>query len=232
MATNNTQTNSRRNPTPPRQTTPPVKNTIPPSHPPLQYDDLQRFREYAHSIDFFDDDDLSTDDVFANAAPLPELEIPSIIQQAEQFTRQQAQNYTLARGTGLGKTEGRPQKRARVDTPQPGREEGRGDVVKEDLDGEGVWPQRRVRFDVPKADNEREGGESVREGLVGEAGNAQCPSAGATQRTESVGDEGDSYDDCAWSVDSAVGNGEERNEKRDVIASCDRKTSLVQEPKQ
>jgi hypothetical protein len=110
MATN-IQTKSKRTLTPLQQTTPPVEeDTTTPLHPPLQYDDPQRFRDYAHSINF-DDDDFSTDDMFANPPPLPELEIPSIITAAEQFQRQQAQNYPPARGTGLGKTESRPQKR-------------------------------------------------------------------------------------------------------------------------
>lgn len=73
MATNNTHPNSRHTPTPPQKTTSLLENTTP-----LQYDDPQRFRDYAHSI-AFGDDDLSTDDMFANPAPLPELEIPSII---------------------------------------------------------------------------------------------------------------------------------------------------------
>jgi len=83
MATNNTRSNGRRSPTPPQQPSP-VEDTTPPPHPPLQYDDPQRFRDYAHAIDF-DDDTFSTDDMFATPTPLPQLEIPSIISAAEQF---------------------------------------------------------------------------------------------------------------------------------------------------
>jgi hypothetical protein len=78
MATN-IKTKSKRTLTPLQQITPPVgEDTTTLSHPPLQYDDPQRFRDYARLINF-DDDDFSADDMFANPPPLPELEILSII---------------------------------------------------------------------------------------------------------------------------------------------------------
>lgn len=221
MATNNTQNNSRRSPTPPQPTSP-AENSTPPLHPPLEYDDPQRFRNYAHSINF-DDDDFSTDDMFANPTPLPEHEVSSIIQQAEQ-RQQQAQNYPPARGTGLGKTDGRSQKRVRVDTPQSGRE-----VVREGSDDDPGRAQKRVRFDMPKK-GEGDGGDgSVRDSLEGDDVNDRGASNKETQRAGSVGDSSDSSDDCAWSVDSGVRGSEEGKKARDVNGSSDHDSNDVQE---
>lgn len=223
MATNNTQSNSRRSPTPPQQPSPVEKDTTPPSHPPLQHDDPQRFRDYAHSINFFDDDDFSTDDMFANPPPLPELEVPSNIQQAEQ-RQQQAQSYPPARGTDLGKTEGRPQKRVRVDTPQPGREE--------DVDGGSARPQKRVRFDMPRAEGGNGGVGSVKESLEGGIARPQSSTDERTSQGHDQGGEDSSSDDCAWSEDSAVAGEEEGEKAGDLKAPTDHGSSLVQECEQ
>lgn len=231
MATDNTQTNSRRSPTPPQQTSPAQDTATPPSHPPLQYDDPQCFRNYAHAIDF-DDDTFSTDDMFATPMPLPQLEIPSIISAAEQFQQQHAQNYPSARGTGLGKTEIRPPKRVRFDTPQPDREESRGDAAKESLDGEGEGARKRVRFDMPSADEEEGGVDLARESSSGPPVRLQGSLEEETRQTEHTGDEGNSSDDCAWSVDSEVGGGDEETKVHDVNASSDHDSSAVGELEQ
>lgn len=226
MATNNAPTNSRRSPTP-RQQTSPTKNTTQPPHPPLEYDNPQRFRDYAHSINF--DYDTSTDDMFANPTPLPQHEIPSIISAAEQLQQQQTHNYPPARGTGLGKTESRPPKRVRFDTPQPGREESRGEAVKESLDGEGGRAQKRVRFDMPQADEENGGVDEARENSSGEPVGSQCPSGEETRQNEHSGDEGNSSDDCAWSVDSEVGGGDDEEKAQDANASSDQDSNVARE---
>lgn len=224
MATKHTQDNSRRSPTPPQQI-PAAEDTLPsspppPSHPPPQYDDPQRFRDYAHAIDF-EDDDFSTDDMFANPTPLPQLEIPSIISAAEQFQQQQARSHPPARGTGLGKTEGRSQKRARFDTPQPDR--------KESLDDEGDRPQKRVRFDMPRADEENGRVHSVNEDSNGEPVKPQRLSEEENREVEGPGDEGDSSDDCAWSLDSGVGGGDEGEKAQDANASSKHDRNVARE---
>lgn len=169
--------------------------------------------------------------MFANPTPLPEHEVPSIIQQAEQRQQQQAQNYSPARGTDLGKTDGRSQKRVRVDTPQPGKEEGRDGAVRESQDGEVARARKRVRFDVASADGKSGGVESVRDRSEGETVNDLLSSDKETRRAESVGDEADSSDDCAWSVDSA--DGEERKDKeQDPNGSSDHDSSVARELEQ
>ncbi|GAB7333579.1 hypothetical protein MBLNU13_g05151t1 [Cladosporium sp. NU13] len=227
MATNDTQTNSRRSPAPP-QSTSPVKNNTPPSHPPLQHDDPQCFRDYAHSIDF-EDDAFFTDDMFTNPTPLPQLEISSIISAAEQL-QQQVQSNLPARGTGLGKTESRPPKRVRIDTPQPDREGSRGDAAEGSLDGEGDRPQKRVRFDVPRVDDEQGSVDSVRESLSGEPVRPQRPSEEETQQAEHPGDQGGSSDDCAWSLDSGVGGGDGEEKAQHVNASSEHDWSIARQP--
>ena len=222
MTTKHAQNNSRRSPTPPQHTSP-VEDTAPPPHPPLEYDDPQRFRDYAHAIDF-EDDDFSTDDMFANPTPLPQLEIPSIISAAEQLQQQQARSYPPARGTGLGKTESRSQKRVRFDTPQPDR--------KESLDGEGDRPQKRVRFDMPRADEENGPVDSRRENSFGEPVRPQRPSEEENREAEDPGDEGDSSDDCAWSLDSGVGGGDEDEKSQDANASSKHDRSVARELEQ
>ena len=226
MATNNAPTNSRRSPTP-RQQTSPTKNTTQPPHPPLEYDNPQRFRDYAHSINF--DYDTSTDDMFANPTPLPQHEIPSIISAAEQLQQQQTHNYPPARGTGLGKTESRPPKRVRFDTPQPGREESRGEAVEKTLGGEGDRGQKRVRFDMPSADEEEGGVDEVRESSSGEPVESQRPSEEDTQQAEDPDEEGNSSDDCAWSVDLEVGGGDEKGKAQDVNASSDQDSNVARD---
>ena len=232
MATNNNPNSSMRTQTPPLQT-PPGEDTTPPPHPPLEYDDPQRFLAYAHSISF-DDDDFSTDDMFANPTPLSELGIPSVIQQAERLQQQQAQNYSPApnhphaRGTGLGKPDTRPLKRVRVDTPQAGKE----DAVREDQDNETGRAQRRVRFDVPKKGEGKGGDGSVRDSLEGEGVNDRGASKKETQRAGSVGDSSDSSDDCAWSVDSGVRGSEEGEKAQDINASPDHDSNAVKELEQ
>ena len=243
MATNNTQPNSMPTPTPPQEQQPsPLSNsnTSPPPHPPLQYDDPQRFRDYAHSINFDEDDDFSIDDMFANPVPLPQHEVSSIILAAERFTQQRAQNYTPAqnyppaRGTGLGKTESRPPKRVRVDTPQAGREE-RGGCAGEEkvsLDGDGGRGRKRVRFDVASADGEEGDGGSVRESLEGGAVRPESSTDKETPQGEDSDDEGNSSDDCAWSVDSGTRGGEEGERAEDGDASCDQEKSIVEDREQ
>jgi hypothetical protein len=212
-----------------------VKDTTPPSHSPLQYDDPQRFRDYAHSINFFDDDDFSTDDMFANPPPLPELEIPSIIQQAEQLQRQapqlqqEARNYPPARGTSLGKTESRPQKRVRVDTPQPGMEQGRGCAVEEKTDGESVRAQKRVRFDMPSADERNGGVNSVKESLEEDIMRPQPFTDERTLQGHGQGGEDSSFDDCAWSEDPVAAGDEEGEKVGDLKAPTGHGSSPVQE---
>lgn len=230
MATKHTQDNSRRSPTPPSQTSP-GEDTAPTPHPLLQYDDPQRFRDYAHAIDF-EDDDFSTDDMFANPTPLPQLEIPSIISAAEQFQQQQARSHPPARGTGLGKTEGRSQERGRIDTPQPDWKASRGDAVKESLDGEGDRPQKRVRFDMPRADEENGRVDSAREISSGESIRPQRPSEEENREAEDPGDEGNSSDDCAWSVDSGVGGGDEDEQAQDANTSSKHDRNVARELEQ
>jgi len=228
-----------------RQTSLAEDNT-PPSHLPLQYDDPQRFRDYAHSINFDEDDDFSIDDMFANPMPLPQHEVSSIILAAERFTQQQAQNYPPAhnhppthdyppaRGTGLGKTESRPPKRVRVDTPQAGREE-RGGCAGEEkvsLDGDGGRGRKRVRFDVASADGEEGDGGSVRESLEGGAVRPESSTDKETLHGEDSGDEGNSSDDCAWSLDSGTRGGEEGERAEDGDASCDQEKSIVEDREQ
>jgi hypothetical protein len=157
--------------------------------------------------------------MFANPTPLPQLETPSIISAAEQFQQQQARSYPPTRGTGLGKTEGRSQKRGRIDTPQPDSKASRGDAVKENLDGEGDRPQKRVRFDMPRADEENGRVDSARENSGGESIRPQRPSEEENREAEDPGDEGNSSDDCAWSVDSGVGGGDEDEKAQDANAS-------------
>lgn len=219
MATNKTQNNSKRSPTPAQQT-PRFENTTPPQPTPLQYDDPQRFRDYAHAIDF-NDDTFSTNDMFANPTPLPQLEISGIISAAEQLQQQQTQSYPPARGTGLGKTESRPPKRVRFDTPQPAREESRGDAVKESLNGEGDRPLKRVRFDMPQADEDKGGVDEVRESSSGELVRPQRSSDEETWQIEHSRDEGNSSDDCAWSVDSEIGDAGEKAQDGTVFSDQD-----------
>lgn len=233
MVTKHNQNNSRRSPTPPQQTSA-AEDTLPsspPSHPPLQYDDPQRFRDYAHAIDF-EDDDFSTDDMFANPTPLPQLEIPSIISAAEQLQQQQARSYPPARGTGLGKTESRSRKSVRFDTPQPDRKGDRGDAVNESLEGEGDRPQKRVRFDKSCADEENGRVDSVRESCSGEPVRPQRPSEEENREAEDPGDEGNSSDDCAWSLDSGVGGGDEDEKAEDANASSKHDRSVARELEQ
>jgi hypothetical protein len=181
--------------------------------------------------------------MFANPMPLPQHEVSSIILAAERFTQQQAQNYRPAqkcspahnyppaRGTGLGKTESKPPKRGRVDTPQPGREEKDGGAGEEELDGEGLRARKRVRFDVASADGEEGDGESVRENL--ERGDARQESSTdrETPQGEDLGDEGNSSDDCAWSVDSGVRGSEEGERAEDGDVSYEQKKSIVEDHK-
>ena len=230
MTTKHAQNNSRRSPTPPQHTSP-VEDTAPPPHPPLEYDDPQRFRDYAHAIDF-EDDDFSTDDMFANPTPLPQHEIPSIISTAEQLQQQQARSYPPARGTGLGKTESRSQKRVRFDTPQPDQKGSRGDAVKESLEGEDDRPQKRVRFDMPRADEENGRVDSARENSSGESIRPQRLSEEEKRETEDPGDEGDSSDDCAWSLDSGVGGGDEDENSQVANASSKHDRSVARELEQ
>lgn len=228
MATDNTQTNSRRSPTPTQQTSP-FENTTPPSHTPLQYDDSQRFRDYAHAIDF-ENDTCSTDDMFANPTPLQQLDIPSIISAAEQLQQQRAQNYPPARGTGLGKTESRPLKRVRFDTPQPGREESRDDAAEKSLDGGGERAQKMVRFDMPQADDNQGGVGSVRERSSGVPVGLECPTGEETRQVEDLRDEGNSSDDCAWSVDSEIGDVGEK--AQDGVTFSDQGSDVARELEQ
>lgn len=230
MATNNTQTNSRRTPTRPRETSP-AEDVTPPPHPPLQHDDPQRVRDYAHAIDF-ENDTFSAGDMFANSTPLPRLETPNIISAAEQPQRQQARNHPPARGAGLDKTESRPLKRVRFDTPQPGRQGSRGDALKGNLEGEGERAQKRVRFDMPQADEEEGGVEMMSESSGGESVRPQGPSKEETQQAEKPGDEGNSSDDCAWSLDSEVGGGGDGEKAQGVDASSDQDSNVARDLEQ
>jgi hypothetical protein len=197
MATD-TPNNSSGSPIPPQQASLTTNSNTAPSppssHPPLQYDDPQRFRYYLRTIDF-DNGDFSTDDMFANPTPLPQPETPSIISAAGEFQRRRVQDemlahqtllpqaetpsiistaekfqrrsqdlYPLARGTGLGKTESRPQqqqqKRVRFTTPgadDDERERVRVDsAVGESPDGETAGSRKRIKFDMPRADHGHE----------------------------------------------------------------------------
>lgn len=204
MATENTQSDGKRARSPLQQASSTTDNTTntpssPPSHPPLEYEDPQRFRDYVHSINF-DDDDFSTDDMFSHPIPLPQPEVPTIIAAAElkrhapnpqdlssKELQQRAQDSQPVRGTGLGKTESRPRKRVRFDTPR------------EDVEGSFV--------DVA---SERTDGEAVRH---------SCPShmeAGGVVDTVEGGDS--SSEDCTWSVDKELEGRDEDEEAQGIDA--------------
>jgi hypothetical protein len=72
----------------------------------------------------------------------------------------------------------------------------------------------------------------VKESLEGEIMRPQSSIDVETLQSKDLGDEGNSSDDCAWSVDSAV-TGEEEGEKAgDLNAPTDHGPSLVQEREQ
>jgi hypothetical protein len=90
-----------------------------------------------------------------------------------------------------------------------GGEERSGDAGEEKIDGEGGRERKRVRFAVTGEDGEEGGGGSVKESLEGGPVRPEFSTDKETPHGEDSGDEGNSSDDCAWSVDSgARGSGE------------------------
>ena len=99
-------------------------------------------------------------------------------------------------------------------------------------DGEGDRPQKRVRFDMPCADEEGGGVEFVKETLSGEPVRPQRASEEGTRQAEDPGDEGGSSDDCAWSLDSGVEDGDEEEKVQQAHASSDHVSSVARELEQ
>lgn len=198
-----TQNNSRRVPARLEQSSQianiPTTPSSPPSHPPLQYEDEQRFRTYAHSLDF-EIDDFSTDHMFEHPMPLPQPKLSKIISAAE--LQRRVQDSQPARGTGLGKTNYRPRKRVRFNTPCADDGESRVDSVRESPDGSGPAKRRC----------------SINERIV--------------QAEDPGNDDEESSGDCAWSVDLEVEGGDEGERGKQINASSKHDSSFVKKREQ
>jgi hypothetical protein len=85
-------------------TTPPPPPQSPSSHPELQYEDSQRFRDYVHSIDFGDDDSFD-EHMFERPTEGPQPELPRVVLPTE--LQRRARDFAPLRGTGGGKDKGK-----------------------------------------------------------------------------------------------------------------------------
>jgi hypothetical protein len=187
---------------------------------PIPQSETPRIVVTAEEKDDGDDDDDDDDEEEeeedlqrrpVHPTPLPKSEIYRMISTGHELQRR-AQDYPPVRGTGLGKTEGRPsqQKRVRFDTPDADDEHERSHVesVKESPNGENARPHKRVRVDTPQSDHEKPRVDSVLQISDGGSTRPQVFTDREKRlRAEESDEEGDSSDDCAWSVDTEHGGG-------------------------
>lgn len=173
MATDKTQATPRYCPAPVHHTVPiTTMSTTPPSHPPLEYEDEQRFRNYVWSIDFADSGDDFKDQMFKQTMQLPQPESLRTVPPEE--LQRRAQDYPPVRGTGLGKGKGR----------------GKGQ------------PHRQLALNMSHVEHERSQIDSVRESPTSETKKFKGHSQNETSHGDDLNDDGNSSDDCAWTTDS------------------------------